>query len=312
MTRYPFTGHHVDEQRRARLLLLGARGQVGWELTRALAPLGELQSRDRSSVDLSDLDAVRAAVRSARADVIVNAAAYTNVDRAEAEKAAAHRINAEAPAVLAEEAALLGALLVHYSTDYVFDGANTRPYAEEDATRPLNAYGSSKLEGDEAILKSDAEAYVFRIGWVYGRRGRNFLETMERLARERDELRVVADQHGSPTWCRTIADATAIAIGQWLAGRRTGAKFPPRGLYHMAAPDHASWYDFALAIVSSMSFPEGRRRPLVNRITTSEYPTAALRPQWTVLNSSRLFQVFGLALPPWRTQLALCLDQQPQ
>ncbi len=209
--------------------------------------------------------------------------------------------------MLAEEAARAGALLVHYSTDYVFDGANTRPYVEDEAPRPINAYGLSKLEGDDGVLESDAEAYVFRVGWVYGRRGHNFLATIERLAREQNELRVVADQHGSPTWSGAIAKATAEAINQWMEARRASTIPAARGVYHMAGPDFTTWYEFAATIVSSMPLTKGLTRPLVTPITTRDYPTTAPRPSWTVLDSSRLRETFGITLPPWRTQLALCL-----
>jgi dTDP-4-dehydrorhamnose reductase len=269
-----------------------------------------VQSLDRAALDLEDLDAIPPTLRAAAPDVIVNAAAYTNVDRAEREIAAANRINGEAPRILAAEAARSGALLVHYSTDYVFDGANTRPYVEEDPTRPVNVYGSSKLTGDRAVLESNAEAYIFRVGWVYGLRGHNFLATIERLAIERTELRVVGDQQGSPTWSRAIAEATALAVGQWLTARRGNGSAPVRGVYHMASPDFTTWHEFASTVVASMSRSEGRRRPPVRRIATSEYPTAAARPGWTVLDSGRLLCTFGLALAPWREQLALCLDRQ--
>ena len=308
--RYPRISHCVDKPYQVRLLLLGARGQVGWELARALAPLGEVMARDRSTVDLSDLDGARGTIRSAKPDVIVNAAAYTDVERAESETSMAWRINGEAPRVLAEEARRTGALLVHYSTDYVFDGTCSRPYTEEDLTRPINAYGRSKLEGDTAVLESDGDAYIFRVGWVYGRRGHNFLATIERLARERNELRVVADQYGSPTWSRAIAAATAGAISQWLAARETSSRVPGRGVYHMAAPDFTTWYEFASTIVAGMPIAKGRTRPVVTPITTAEYQTVATRPAWTVLDSSRLLATFGIALQPWRTQLSLCLDRR--
>ena len=293
-----------------RLLLLGAQGQVGWELTRALASLGEVRALDRTSLDLANLDALQAVVRSSAADVIVNAAAYTNVERAESEKSLALRINGDAPRVLATEAARSRALLVHYSTDYVFDGTGARPYVETDSPNPRNVYGSSKLEGDLAVLGSDADAYIFRVGWVYGRRGHNFLATIERLAREREELRVVADQHGTPTWSRAIADTTALAIGQWVAARRADTESPTRGVYHMAAPDFTTWHEFASTIVAGLTLRDGHKRPVVREISTSDYPTAAARPAWTVLDSSRLLGTFGLALPSWRTQLGLCLDRQ--
>jgi dTDP-4-dehydrorhamnose reductase len=300
----------VDKHPRARLLLLGAGGQVGWELTRALAPLGAVLAHDRSTVDLSDLDGTRAAIRSAKPDIIVNSAAYTDVERAESETSLARRINGEAPKMLAEEASRAGALLVHYSTDYVFDGEGSRAYVEDDPTGPVNAYGRSKLDGDRAVLESDAEAYIFRVGWVYGQRGRNFLATIERLARERNELRVVADQYGSPTWSHAIAAATAEAISQWLAARRASSKAPARGVYHMAAPDFATWYDFATTIVASMPAAEGWTRPVVVPIRTTEYRTAAPRPAWSVLDSSRLFETFGIALQGWRTQFVSCRDRR--
>jgi dTDP-4-dehydrorhamnose reductase len=297
----------VTDLARPRILLLGAHGQVGFELTRTLAPLGDVQALDRAGLDLTDLDAVREVTRAARAQVIVNAAAYTRVEAAEAESEIAHRINGDAPAVLASEAARSSALLVHFSTDYVFDGAGTRPYVEDDIPAPRTAYGTSKLAGDQAVLDSDADAYVFRVAWVYSRRGQNFLNTIERLARERSELRVVADQHGSPTWSRAIAETTALAIEQWLTARRAGRAGPPPGLYHVAPPDHTTWHGFATEIVRKLDFREGTQRPPVVPITTSEYPSRVNRPAWTVLDSEKLFRTFGLRLPPWKVQLAECM-----
>lgn len=291
-----------------RLLLLGAGGQLGRELTRTLAPFGEVLALDRAGLDLADLDAVRETARAAGAKVIVNAAAYTHVDRAETETRLAHRVNGEAPGVLANEAARSGSLLVHFSTDYVFDGASTRPYVEDDATWPLNAYGSSKLAGDEAVLGSDADVYVFRVGWVYGQGGHNFLNTIQRLARECAELRVVADQHGAPTWARLIAELTARAAKQWLAGRHGVSAAPARGLYHMASPDWTTWHGFASEIVERLDRSEANPLPVVRAITTAEYLTPAQRPPWSVLDSKKLLDAFGLALPPWREQLARCLD----
>jgi dTDP-4-dehydrorhamnose reductase len=297
----------MGEGPRPRLLLLGAQGQVGGELTRTLPPLGDLTALDRASADLSEAAAIRAAVRAHAPDVIVNAAAYTEVDRAETEPDAAHRINGTAPGVLAAEAARGGALLVHYSTDYVFDGTCSRPYTERDAPGPRTTYGASKLAGDEAVLASEADAYILRVGWVYGRRGRNFLNTMLRLAGERDELRVVADQHGGPTWSRAIAETTSVAVGKWLTARRLGGAAPPRGVYHLAPPDSTTWHGFATAIVQAMTPPDGRTRPRVTAITSAEFPTLATRPAWSVLDGSLLRETFGLELPPWRTQLELCL-----
>jgi dTDP-4-dehydrorhamnose reductase len=303
----------TDQHGRPRLVVLGANGQVGWELARALAPLGDVVAHDRASVDLADEQALRmAASRAGDAPmVIVNAAAYTAVDRAEAEPARADAINGDAPSILAQAAADEGALLVHYSTDYVFNGEATRPYTELDPPDPRTAYGRSKWRGDEAVLASDAYAYVFRVGWVYGLRGRNFLGTMRRLAAERDEVRVVRDQHGAPTWSRAIAEATAQSVGQWLAARREARTAPPRGLYHLAPPDRTTWHGFAEAIVASMSFPAGRPAPTVRAITTEEYPTPAARPRWSVLDGGRARDAFGLVLPPWRVQLAQCLADAP-
>ncbi len=297
----------MGDRGKARVLLLGSRGQVGRELIGTLAPFADVDALDRAALDLGDLDAVASAVRAANADVVINAAAYTQVERAETESALALRINGDAPAVLAKEAKRSGALLVHFSTDYVFDGAATQPYREDDLPQPTTAYGASKLAGDEAVLGSDADAYVFRVAWVYSRRGHNFLTTMERLARERDELRVVADQHGTPTWSRAIAEATAKAVGRWLSSRGGGKVAPRRGLYHMASPDHTTWHGFASAIVDKIDFPPGKARPVVTPITSAEYASRVARPAWSVLDSRKLLESFGVSLPSWKEQLTQCL-----
>jgi dTDP-4-dehydrorhamnose reductase len=298
----------VSGRARPRILLLGMCGQVGWELIRTLAPLGVVRALDRAGLDLADMDAVRSAVRSGEPDIIVNAAAYTHVDRAEDDPVTANRVNGEAPGVLAAEAARTGALLVHFSTDYVFDGAARRAYSENDATGPANVYGASKLAGEAAVLETRADAYVFRVGWVYGRRGRNFLGTIEGLARERAEIAVVADQFGSPTWSRAIAEATSQAVARWLTAPVVGSEAPPRGVYHMASPDYATWHEFASAIVANMAPLDGWTPPAVRPISTAEYPTRAARPARTVLSSVRLRDTFGLELPPWREQLAQCME----
>jgi len=297
--------------RRPRLLLFGQQGQVGWELARSLAPLGDVRALDRAALDLTDLKAVRETVEASKADVIVNAAAYTKVDKAESEPELAMRVNGEMPAVLAAEAARSGALLVHYSTDSVFDGTARIPYRENDSTGPQTAYAVTKLRGEDAVLASAAEAYIFRIGWVYGLRGHNFLRTMQRLAHERDELRVVADQWGAPTWSRVVAEATVLAVSAWLTARRAEHEAPPRGLYHMSAPDYTSWHLFAAAIVEATSPSPGRKRPVVTPIATADYSTPAVRPAWSVLNSQRLRDEFGLQLPSWSEQMKLCLASLP-
>lgn len=280
-----------------RLLLFGERGQVGWELVRTLAPLGDLAVAGRSRVDLEHPDQIRSAIRAARPSVIVNAAAYTKVDQAEKESALATRINGDAPTVMAEEAARSGALMVHYSTDYVFDGRGSTPYRESDPMAPTTAYGVSKRAGDDGILGSGADGYIFRVAWVYANRGQNFLRTMSRLARERPQLRVVADQHGSPTWARAIAETTALAISRLMVDRRDGLPAAPTGVYHMASQDSTTWHGFASAIVERLPFDEGSTRPEVVSITTDQFPTPARRPAWSILDSTKLDDAFGLRLP---------------
>jgi len=271
-----------------RILLTGATGQVGWELRKALAPLGEVRVFDRFGLDLADAPALVASVRALLPEVIVNAAAYTAVDKAEAERDEAFAINATAPRVLAEEAKRIGAFLIHYSTDYVFDGEKATPYVEDDAPHPINAYGASKLAGERAIVGSGCRYLILRTSWVYGPRGRNFYLTMLRLARERPELRVVDDQVGAPTSSLEIARATALLIGK-------GAE----GLYHMTAAGETTWCGFARAILSGA----GVATPVV-AIRTEDYPTPARRPRNSRLDCSRLRADFGLSLAPWEKQLA--------
>ena len=277
------------------ILLTGADGQVGYELARTLAAHGEVIALDRAALDLADADAIVAGVRQARPRLIVNAAAYTAVDRAESERDAAFAVNARAPGILAEEAKRLDAILIHYSTDYVFDGRQTTPYDEDAPTAPLNVYGASKLEGERAIAQAGARAVVFRTSWVYGARGRNFLLTMLRLAKERDELRVVADQHGTPNWCRTLADATTATVARglpWLAEHA--------GLYHLASSGSTTWHGFARAIIGDA------QRPRVAGIATSDYPTPARRPAYGVLSTRKFESTFGFTMPDWRDALAAC------
>ena len=296
----------VAEQRPAIFFLTGANGQIGWELRRVLARLGTVVAHDRSTLDLADGEAIRRAVAAAAPTVIVNAAAYTAVDRAEAEPELAHRINAAAPASLALAAQRSGALLIHYSTDYVFDGTASVPYREADVAHPLNAYGRSKYAGDMAVLDSGTAAYLFRVAWVYGNRGRNFLTTIRQLMADGKPLRIVGDQHGAPTWCRSIAEATGAAIEGILRARAGGAHVPAPGLYHMAPADTTTWAGFAKAIVAATS-PVGEP-PVVTSISTDAYPTPARRPHWSVLDSTRLHAAFGLRMAPWQDQLSECLN----
>jgi dTDP-4-dehydrorhamnose reductase len=282
------------------ILLLGANGQVGWELARTLAPLGEVVATTRAQLDLTSEPAIRDAVRAVQPTWVVNAAAYTAVDAAESEPAAARWLNTEVPRILAEESVRAGAWLVHYSTDYVFDGRGTRPYHEDDPASPLGVYGATKHAGDAALQQSGVPHLLLRVGWVYGTRGRNFLRTMQKLSREREQLRVVADQLGTPTWSRHIAQATALMMAQRPSAEQSGT-------YHLAGQGSCSWYDFAEAIVRRDANPERRVTRTIEPIASSEYPTAAQRPAYSVLDAKRAQQVFGVQLPPWEAQLALCL-----
>ncbi|HKW81714.1 MAG TPA: dTDP-4-dehydrorhamnose reductase [Casimicrobiaceae bacterium] len=281
------------------ILLTGAHGQLGFELARALAERGDVVALDRAALDLGDADAVAATVRRVAPQVVVNAAAYTAVDRAESEPALAEAINARAPEVLAAEARRLDALLIHYSTDYVFDGASQAPYDEDAAPNPLNVYGRSKLAGERAIGASGVAHLVLRTSWVYGWRGQNFLLTMKRLGAEREELRIVADQFGVPNWSRALAEATAALLRDGVA-----ALAERSGTYHMSARGRASWYDFACAIFNRAA------RPRLVPIATADYPTAARRPASAVLATAKFERTFGFALPDWREMLATCLAAQ--
>ncbi|SFA85406.1 dTDP-4-dehydrorhamnose reductase [Azotobacter beijerinckii] len=297
-----------------RILLLGKSGQVGWELQRALAPLGEVVALDRHGEqglcgDLANLDGLTATLRALDPDVIVNAAAYTAVDKAESEPELALRINGEAPGVLAREAARLGAWLVHYSTDYVFDGSGEQPWREDAPTGPLSVYGRSKLAGEAAIVASGARALVFRTSWVYAARGGNFAKTMLRLARERDQLRVIADQIGAPTGAELIADVTAHALRQVMGSADAS---PLGGVYHLAAAGETSWFDYARFVLlqaeqagEALKVGHGQ----IEAIPTSAYPTPAQRPLNSRLDTTKLQETFGLHLPNWQDGVARMLTE---
>lgn len=276
-----------------RILLSGRNGQVGRELERLLAPLGEVIATDRAMLDLADAEAIRRMVRETRPEVVVNAAAYTAVDRAESEPEAAMRINGTAPGVFAAEAGRLGALLVHYSTDYVFDGTKATPYVEEDPTHPLNVYGRSKLEGERAIHASGCRHVVLRTSWIYSARGSNFLRTILRRAREQSELRVVNDQIGAPTSAAAIARATALILG------RRG----PEGVFHASASGQTSWHGFAEAIVARAGLSAR-----VVGIRSEDYPSAARRPCNSLLDNAKLRTLFGIVLDDWQQQLREVMD----
>ena len=285
------------------ILLLGADGQVGWQLRRDLAPLGSLVALNRGQCDLADTDALRACVRHHAPGIVVNAAAYTAVDKAETDEAAAQVINGVAPGVLAEEARSLGALLVHYSTDYVFDGAKEAAYVEDDPTNPLSAYGRSKLAGEEAIRAVDGRALIFRTSWVFGPRGGNFVKTILRLAKERESLKVVSDQVGSPTPAELISSVTAQALANV---EREPALAEGARIYHLAAAEPLSWHGFARAIVEAAA-AQGMALALkpetIGAIPTSGYPLPARRPANSRLDCALLEQTFGLQMPSWRPYL---------
>ncbi|WP_321895809.1 dTDP-4-dehydrorhamnose reductase [Paraburkholderia heleia] len=287
------------------ILLTGVNGQVGFELARSLQGLGRVVAADRNMLDLSDLDAVRRVVLEVKPQLIVNPAAHTAVDKAESEPDAAMRLNAHAPAVLAEAAKQLGAGLVHYSTDYVFDGTKDGAYVETDEANPQNVYGKSKLAGEQAIAASGCAHLIFRTSWVYGTRGKNFLLTMLRVGAERDELSVVADQIGSPTWSSTIAAVTANVLAQ-LTAAPDGAEWWARhsGVYHLTADGTTSWHGFAEAIFEASGLP---KKPTVKAIPASAYPTPAKRPGNSQLSNDKLAQVFGVRAPEWREALRLCM-----
>ncbi|ESS40753.1 dTDP-4-dehydrorhamnose reductase [Burkholderia cenocepacia KC-01] len=281
-------------------------GQVGFELLRSLQGLGRVVACDRSMLDLSDLDRVRSVVRELKPSIIVNPAAYTAVDKAETDVDAARRLNAEVPRAFAEEAARLGAALVHYSTDYVFDGTKEGAYVETDATNPQNVYGLTKLEGEQAIAATGCAHLILRTSWVYGRRGKNFLLTMLKLGSERPELRVVADQVGAPTWSKTIATATAHIVAQALAADDADWWAQRSGVYHFTSAGATSWHGFAEAIFAQAM---GEHAPKVLPIPASDYPVPAKRPSNSRLSHDKLTEAFGLRLPDWADALKLCLSE---
>ena len=293
-----------------KILLFGKNGQVGWELQRSLAPLGELvalgsDGADGLCGDLSDLGGLAETVRKVGPDVIVNAAAYTAVDRAESEPEQARVINALAPGVLAEEAAKLGAWLVHYSTDYVFDGSGERPWRENDATGPLSVYGRTKLAGELAVARC-TKHLIFRTSWVYAARGSNFAKTMLRLAQERDALKVIDDQIGAPTGAELLADVTAHAL-RTAAGRPEVA-----GIYHLVAGGETSWHGYARFVIEharQAGLPIKVAREAIEPIPTSAYPTPARRPNNSRLDTGKLRTTFALSLPDWRVGVVRMLTE---
>lgn len=288
-----------------RVLVPGKTGQVGWELQDALAPLGTVIALDRKAMDVADPDSIRRVIREARPEVIVNATAYNSVDRAESEPDLAMRVNGVAPGIMAEEAKRLGAILIHYSTDYVFDGELDRPYLEDDPANPVNTYGKSKLAGERAIQAVGGHYLILRTSWVYSARGSNFVLTVLRLAREKSELAMVDDQSGSPTWARTVAKATADLL------RRKELITQHSGVYHLTASGHTSRFEFTQAIIDFMKevsgIPDGWAN--VKPTTSDQFPLPARRPRQPVTSMEKLKRVFRIEMASWKTQLKAFLAE---
>ncbi|MBD2210971.1 dTDP-4-dehydrorhamnose reductase [Nostoc linckia FACHB-104] len=295
-----------------RILLTGVTGQVGWELQRTLMTLGEVITVERSAsnpslqIDLAQPETIRRTIREIKPDLIINPAAYTAVDKAESEPDLAMAINGIAPGIIAEEAKRIGAAVIHYSTDYVFDGNKTTAYTEQDQPNPQNIYGQTKLAGEQAIASVGVPHLILRTSWVYSRRGKNFLLTMLRLAQEREEIRVVDDQIGAPTWSRMIAEATAQIIAQ-AAQNISEFLAVKGGTYHLTASGKTSWYEFAKAIFELEDKKSDRKLQRLIAIPSQEYPTPATRPAYSLLNSQKLSDNFGLVLPDWQKSLELVL-----
>lgn len=292
-----------------RTLLVGRSGQVGWELERCLGVAGDLVALDRAELDLADLAAVRRTLHEIRPGLILNAAAFTDVEGAESDPAAAFAVNAAAVEALALAARDLDATLIHYSTDYVFDGTKSTPYTEDDAPAPRNVYGRSKLAGEAALQASGAAFLVLRTSWVYAARGRNFLRKILQLAAERERLQVVDDQVGAPTWARFVAEATATMLARLRLDPLARARVARGDVVNLANAGAASWRDFAAAAVALLAERTGARVPVVEGIPTSAYPARALRPLNSRLDLTRLERDWGITAPPWQQSLARCIDE---
>jgi dTDP-4-dehydrorhamnose reductase len=283
-----------------KILIIGAYGQVGWELKRTLASLGQVISHDKDTFDLTSKEFIEKTIAEIKPDIVVNAAAYTAVDKAETDSQLCYLVNAEAPRNLAHAAKKIGALLIHYSTDYVFDGTSSKPYKESDQPNPKNVYAASKLEGDLAIVESGCHYIIFRTSWVYGSRGQNFLLTMLRLGKERDSLKVVDDQIGAPTWSRMIAECTAQVISKYQG---------QDGIYNLTSAGVTSWFGFAEEIFKMAEQKKGLKAPELFKIPSSEYPVPAKRPQFSLLCSEKLQKTFGIKMPDWKEALEMCFEE---
>lgn len=292
-----------------KILLFGKNGQVGWELNRSLQPLGEIIALGREDADFSNPESLRKIVQEIKPDAIVNAVAYTAVDKAESEVDLAGTINAMAPEILAEEALKIHALLIHYSTDYVFDGTKQTPYVETDTPNPINVYGRTKLAGEQAIQSSGCDCLIFRTSWVYTSRGHNFLLTMLKLAQEREQLSIVDDQIGAPTTARLIADTTLLCLQQAIRERMVGVF--SSDLYHLTATGHTSWFGFTEEIVklARNSLSQQLKLKELKAIPTSDYPTPAARPMNSQLALTKLESIFTIKMPDWEKSLSVCIAE---
>lgn len=289
-----------------RIVVIGSTGQVGWEVVRSLQGIGEVVALTRQHCDLDNPAEAARCITDIRPDIVINAAAYTAVDAAETDRETSRRVNADGPRELATVCKKSGATLIHYSTDYVFNGQGSRQYETNDCPDPLNHYGATKLAGEQAIQESGAQHLILRTSWVYGSRGKNFYTTMKRVLQQREEVRVVADQIGAPTWSRAIAAGTVAMIVKALSIRAHHVELGDRqGIYHLVNGGSCSWADFAEAIARQFAAPETGR---IVRIKTAEYPTAAVRPLNSRLSSSRLFNDWGIAMPSWRESLELVME----
>jgi dTDP-4-dehydrorhamnose reductase len=287
-----------------KILITGKNGQVGWELQRSIAALGQVIAIDADEMDLANPDAIRSTIRDLKPAIIINPAAHTAVDKAESEPELAHAINGIAPGILAEEAQRLGSILVHYSTDYVFDGSKAAPYTEEDTPNPQSVYGKTKLEGEQAVHASGCKHLIFRTSWVYGVHGGNFVKTMLRLAKERSELRIVGDQFGAPTWARDLAQATASALTNWQSKDWDSSL---NGLYHLTNCGRTNWHHFAEEIIRlarQYDAALATKSIDIRAITAAEYPVPAKRPVNSVLSNDKINRAFGIRLPEWQVSLA--------
>ena len=288
-----------------RVLLTGRNGQVGWELERALAPLGDLRATGRRELDHLYIDSIREAIRGFRPDIIVNAAAYTAVDKAESEPELARSINSVAPGVLAEEARRLDSLLVHFSTDYVFDGAKRSPYTEDDPPNPVNVYGRTKLAGEQAIASAQCRALLLRTSWVFSRRGSNFLLKILELAAQGEELRVIDDQVGSPTWSDRIAEATVGILKRSLSG--PDALSSGASLFHLSSSGQTSWHGFAKKILEFARSGGLHETVRLSPIGSADFPSKARRPNYSVLSNAKVEAKFGIRMPAWDRDVQACM-----